>query len=332
MTRKCQLIIFIFSIIFFQLFSVHAQNNYKSDLVKALSFNDFPAVERIISDHAGNIPESEKRLIYAFSLDYCHKNSALAILQLLHSHEIYPSVFDLFNALNRSHSDEVIQFILHQGITPNGEILLFAAEKKRFNLVNQFAAMGADVNYQYPPGRAYSNGMTALMYAVREGNFETVSILTEQGAEVNTADKNGYTPASLSKEMGLTEIYDYLIAHGAADAEPPKISEDSSPSSTNNVSAENAGQGIASLIDGSHQIILRGGSYRLAGSTTEIIIPRDSSMGAFSYTKNGIPMMGACRIDQRNLIIMMEGKTYTYTIDSESSFSGYGERWIRINN
>ncbi len=325
----------IFSVIFIVLFCspfAYAQNNnYRRDLVRALSSNDVPAVEKIISDHAERIPESEKRLMYAFALDYSHRNSTMTILRLLQNHNIHPAVFDLFNALNRAHSDEVIQYILSQGTRPNGEILLFAAEKKRFNLVNQFAEMGADVNYIYPDGKDYSNGMTALLYAVQEGNFETVKLLIEKGADINAPDYNGYTPASLAKRMELEEIYAYLIEHGADDVEIPQAAAETPRDDTHNNAAENSEQGMASLMD-NRQITLKGGTYRLAGSSAEIIIPGNTSIGAFSYTRQGIPRMGSFRIDNNTIIIMMETRTLTYNIDSESSFSGYGERWVWTRN
>jgi hypothetical protein len=330
MKTNCLTIINIILFVLLQSPFVHAQNSYKSDFVKALSSSDFPKIEQIINNNAVHIPESEKRLMYAFALDYSRRETALAVLQILQENNILPSMFDLFNAINRNHSDEVIQFILDRGIMPNGEILLFAAEKNRFNLVHQFATLGADINYQYPPGSAYANGMTALLYAIREGNFETVVFLVEQGAQVNIADNNNYTPLSLSKELSFTEIYDFLIAHGANEVETQIIAEEDSRPRTETIPTDNAGQGIASLID-TKQITLQSGTYRLAGSTTEIIIP-NSSMGAFSYMSQGISLMGGFRIDKGNMIIMMQGKNHTYTIDSDTSFSGYGERWVRVAN
>jgi ankyrin repeat protein len=310
---------------------IFSQSNYKRDFVKALSANDISQIEQIINDNTKHISESDKRLMYAFSLDYSHKDSALEILKLLQNKNINPSQFDLFNAINRNHSDEVVQFIVDQDVKPNGEILLFAAEKNRFNLVNQFAKMGADVNYQYPAGKSYANGMTALLYAIREGDFETIKFLVEQGAQMNVADNSGYTPASLAKELELTEIFDYLIEHGAADVEPINIVEEVSPSNVKNAAAENSGQGIASLID-NKSLTLQGGKYRLTGGSAEIIIPGNVSMGAITFTSQGVPMMGAFRIEKNNMIIMISGKTHTYTIDSETSFSGYGERWVRTGN
>jgi hypothetical protein len=325
------LIASIIFIILFQNNSLHAQNNYKSDFVKALSSNDFPKIEQIINDNAVGISETDKRLMYAFALDYCYKDSALVILNLLHNKNIFPSMFDLFNAINRNHSDEVVQFILDQDVKPNGEILLLAAEKKRFNLVNQFATMGADVNYQYPSGKSYSNGATALLYAIREGDLETVKLLVERGAQVNTTDYTGYTPASLSKELGYTEINVYLIAHGADDVEALTITEEVTSPSTTNAAEETAEQGIASLID-NKPLTLQGGRYRLSGGSAEIIIPGNVSMGAITYNSQGIPMMGAFRIDKNTMIIMISGRNHTYTIDSATSFSGYGERWVLVSN
>jgi hypothetical protein len=330
MTKKYHVMILIIFIFLFQVNFLYAQSSYKSDLVKALSSNDFVKIEQIILDNAVHLSDSDKRLMYSLVLDYSQKSSTLNILQLLQNQNIFPSQFDLFNAINRNHSDEVIQFILDKKIIPNGEILLFAAEKNRFNLVNQFAQMGTDTNYQYPSGKPYSNGMTALLYAVQESDFETIKLLLEKGANVNLSNFNGYAPAALAKEMDLIEIYDYLVAHGADEVEVPPIADEVSQTNTNQISSENTGQGIGSLID-SKEFALKSGTYRLARSSTEIILP-NSSMGAFTYTNNGIPSMGGFRIDKNSIIITMQSRTYSYTIDSDSSFSGFGERWVRIEN
>ncbi len=336
MKKICIIVFAVISASLFNLPLLYANNNYKWDLVNALSSNDYAKIQQIISDNAKQMSASDKRVVYGFVLDYSRKESTLDILHLLQRHNIFPSQFDLFNAISKSHPDAVVQFILDRNVQPNGEILLFAAEKKRFTLVNQFAGLGTDVNYQYPNGKTYANGMTALLYAVGAGNMETVKLLVERGAKVNAQANNGYTPAFLARELGLTDIYNYLREHGADDITPYQISGGPSQTDTNNnttpASSSGTEQGMASLMDNNKQITLKGGTYRLAGTSAEIKIPGSAPMGSFSYTRQGKSLTGGYRIEKDTMIIMMEGKTYTYKIESDSSFSGHGERWTRTGN
>jgi hypothetical protein len=51
--------------------------------------------------------------------------------------------------------------------------------------------------------------------------------------------------------------------------------------------------------------------------------------GAINYTINGRANNGAYAIASNNLTISMEGRTFVYKIDSNTSFSGNGEIWTR---
>ena len=334
--KKIPILVFAVCLqIFFQTSRLYAQTSWKWDMADALSKNDLPKVEKIISDNVKNATSSEKGLMYAFILDYSWKDSTPGLLQMLRRYSVYPTQYDLFNAINRSHSDTVVQYILDQGVKPNGEILLFAAEKKRFNLVNAFIRMGADVNYRYPQGKDYADGTTALIHAAAAGNLETVKLLVENGAKVNLQTTAGYTAALVAQEANRTEIYDYLMQHGATASIPYQISGGPAQgNAANNPAAAQpsaSSQGMSSVMDGT-VLAPKSGTYRLTGSTTEIKLNGNNEAGMLQYTRQGKPMTGWYTVTNGTLTISMEGKSFVYKIESEAIFSGNGERWTRTGN
>jgi hypothetical protein len=74
------------------------------------------------------------------------------------------------------------------------------------------------------------------------------------------------------------------------------------------------------------------GTYRIINGSTEIKFLGNTNSGEISYTRNGRPNNGSYRINENNLIIIMENRTFVYKIDSNTAFSGNGEAWVRIGN
>jgi ankyrin repeat protein len=316
MARKINLII-----VFFILFLAKAlyADDYKWDLVNALGRNDFQKIEDILKENVNIMSSAEKRLVMGFALNYTRGENTLKVLELLLKYNIDVITFDLFDAINKNHSDNVIQFIFGWGkVQPNGEILLLAMEKQRFNFVKPFIEMGADVNYKYPADKIYADGMTPLLYACKWGNFEMVKLLVEHGASMNVSTKDGSTALSIIREKGQTSIENYLKEHGAIET------------AINPAPIQNA-TGISGILN-NQLIILQNGTYRLSGSNSELIFTGNANMGNILYTNNGKINTGYFRIEGNNMTIIMEGHTFTYKIDSNISFSGNGEVWIRINN
>lgn len=83
--------------------------------------------------------------------------------------------------------------------------LMFAAENGHSSLVKVFIANKADIHLQD------ERGMTALMYAVRSKDLNTVMVLGEAGASYyHVANKQGQTATSMASHMGLPKIFKYL--------------------------------------------------------------------------------------------------------------------------
>jgi ankyrin repeat protein len=290
-------------------------DEYQWDLVNALGKADIPAIETILKTNINTMSAAEKRVVMNFAIIYSHGDNTLKAIDLLQKYNIRPSSFDLYTALNRNQSDGVIQFMLNSGIAPNGEILLLEMEKQRFNFAQQFINANVDVNYQYPATKPYADGMTALLYAVKHNNFELVKSLGEHGSNINAAAKGGNTALSIAQKNGNNIIYNYLMEQGAS-----QTGNYGSPQSPNT--------GIATILD-SQSADFQTGTYRLFGKNTDI---KFSGNNRLNYTLNGRANNGIYRIENNNLSITMEGHTFTYKIDSNISFSGNGEIWVRIGN
>ena len=63
-------------------------NDYKWDLVNALTKSDYPAAEAIINRYINNVPANEKSLMMNFALTYSGGETTLRVLNLLHGHNV----------------------------------------------------------------------------------------------------------------------------------------------------------------------------------------------------------------------------------------------------
>jgi ankyrin repeat protein len=293
-------------------------DDYKWDLINALNRNDLQIVEAILKTNISTMSPTEKRLIMNFALNYSSGENTLKVCELLLSYNIRPNAFDLYTAISRNRQNSAIQFLLKNGAVPNGEILLLTMEKQRFDLAKQFIEAGVDVNYQYPLSKNYADGMTPLLYASKWGNFEIVKLLVEHGANINIPAVDGNTALSIARTNNNDIIYNYLMEHSATGL------------ADNNPSLQNTG--ISSLLDNNETINFQKGTYRLFNGNMDINFLGNTNSGNINYTKSGKLNNGFYRIEENNLTIIMEGHTFLYKIDSNMSFSGNGEVWIRIGN
>jgi hypothetical protein len=293
-------------------------DDYKWDLINALTSNDFQTIDNILKTNVNTMLPEDKRLVMNFAINYSSGENTLRACELLLKYDIRPIAFDLYTAINRNRQNSAIQFLIQNGAAPNGEILLLTMEKQRFDLARQFIEAGVDVNYQYPLAKNYADGMTPLLYAAKWGNFEIVKLLIEKGANVNARDINGNTALSAARTNNHETVYNYLLEHGANELV------------NNNQSVQNTG--ISSLLDNNESINFQKGKYRLFSGSTEITFLGTANSGNINYTKNGILNTGFYRIEGNNLSIIIEGRTFAYTMDSNVSFSGNNEIWVRTGN
>jgi ankyrin repeat protein len=209
---------------------------------------------------------------------------------------------------------------MQKGAKPNGEILLSAAEKQRFDLAKQFVLEGVNVNYQYPSGKSYSDGMTPLLYACKWNNFELTKLLVENGANVNIRAADGSTALLIAQANGNNAISSYLTEHGAIDTR-------------NNIAPSSQNNGIANVLD-NRVIDFKRGTYRLSSNNNSMKFTGNANSGTVSYAsiRNNSVNNGIYRINGNTLTIVIDAYTFVYKIDSNESFSGNGEIWVRSGN
>src|SRR5262245_62191933 len=123
-----------------------------------------------------------------------------------------------------------------RGQTP----LMWAVLENHTDAVKLLLARGADINAkttartikgEYTPARAAGaagpgiirqrslptaeGGMTALLFAVRDGNMPMTRLLLDSGADIQLASANDTSPLIIAIRNGQTEIASYLLNRGA---------------------------------------------------------------------------------------------------------------------
>jgi len=315
LTIKKLLTVFL---LFFLTETIFANDEYRWDLVNALVQNNFSVVENIIKENVNTMSAADKRLVVNFTINYSYGDNTVRVFDILQRYNIHPDSFDLYTAINRNQNDNVIQFILRNGVRANGEILLLSVEKQRFDLAREFIESGVDVNYQYPLDKSYADGMTALLYAVKWGNLELVKLLVEYGADINARARDGNTAVSMARDN--TQIYNYLLENGANET-------------ANNVVPPSQNAGILETLD--NQVInFQTGTYRSFGGSNSMRLTGNANSGSVSYASltNGRVINGFFRVNGNIITIIMEGSTFIYKIDSNTSFSGNGEVWTKTGS
>jgi hypothetical protein len=311
--------LYLFIMIFFFFFSgTLFADHYMWNLVEALTKADFQQIENILRTNINTMLPNEKRIVMNFAILYSRGENTLRAFDLLQKYGIRPNGADLFMAININQPDSVIQFLLQQGIVPNGEILLLAMEKQRFDLAKQFIEAKVDVNYQYPLNKPYADGMTPLLYASKYNNLELVRLLLENGARINAMAKDGSTALSIAQRNDNVSIYNYLMEYESSGA-------------GNNIIPQPQNAGILSILD-NQQFEFQVGTYRLYNGSTDLRFTGTINSGNMSYITNGRTNNGVYRVEGGNISLIVGGRTFIYKMDSNMSFSGNGEVWVRIGN
>ncbi|MBM3756797.1 MAG: hypothetical protein FJW38_22785 [Acidobacteria bacterium] len=109
--------------------------------------------------------------------------------------------------------------------------LMWAVARKHATVVKQLIDAGADIHARtaewtdtmaVPPHgyRPYNKAIphgrdTALLFAAREGDLESLQLLVAAGANVNDADAWGVSALALAAHSGFTGMVEYLLGKGA---------------------------------------------------------------------------------------------------------------------
>ena len=87
--------------------------------------------------------------------------------------------------------------------------LLKAASENEIKLVKEHLAAGVDVNTKD------KEGWSPLYHAALYGYYETVELLISSGADLNSLDEDGFTPLHKAAGQNHWEIVELLISNGA---------------------------------------------------------------------------------------------------------------------
>ncbi len=92
-------------------------------------------------------------------------------------------------------------------------------------LVAKPKARAGDVAFRAPRrvGPEFTGGMTALLYAAREGHMDAVRALVEGGANINEVSGDKFSPMVMAITNGHLDMAMYLLHHGA-DPKPATVS------------------------------------------------------------------------------------------------------------
>jgi ankyrin repeat protein len=229
----------------------------------------------------------------------------------------------------------VVNLLLDRGAY--GAILLpEAAWRGDNNLINQLINRGIRIRSD--------EGAKALRYAVERGYIDTVKLLVQNSVNVNARDdKNGATAASIAYDKGEIEIYNYLKANGAVDFEPRQTAQQptpqaSAPSTTNVYVQPSAPAPAPTRTQTPSTPTLQTGRYAYSGTNVTMeLLPVTrfvtlysgyTTVGNGSYNINGNTITITI-LQASGVASSMVGKTYAYTIMSDTSFSGNGETWYK---
>ena len=87
--------------------------------------------------------------------------------------------------------------------------LMYAAQWGNQPMVSLLLEQGAQVD------QVTKDGRTPLMIAAQEGHLEVAQYLVEKGAQVDQATKDGRTPLMIAAQEGHLEVTQYLVEQGA---------------------------------------------------------------------------------------------------------------------
>jgi ankyrin repeat protein len=280
----------------------------------------------------------------SFHLENAVKNKQpIAVIQFLLDSGADPnlSTYKIYLPLRVAYENsdmQVVNLLLDRGAN-GAELLINLGIRGDNEFIRRLISRGVQIRSE--------QGAIALRFAALKGHFDTVKLLVENGVNINARENDGYqdipegaTATSVAYDRGEIEIYNFLKANGAIDFEPRQVAQQPTPpsSSTTNVYVQPSAPAQSAPTPAPSTPILRPGRYACSGTdvTMEIQSPLlfvslysgYTIVGNGSYKINGNTIV--ITIAQANDVIShMRGKTYAYTIMSDTSFSGSGETWYR---
>eukprot|EP00127_Corallochytrium_limacisporum_P003241 Clim_evm90s147 gene=Clim_evmTU90s147 len=126
-----------------------------------------------------------------------------------------PEITDIWVAAQHGDLDKIRYFVEEEKVDINefdGEgchVMHWAAINGRTNVMRYLFSHGAWVD---PVGGVLE--ATPLLWAVRQGQLDATMLLVKQGADLSSADKQGFNALHLAVQFGFAHIAAYIIAKG----------------------------------------------------------------------------------------------------------------------
>ncbi len=125
-----------------------------------------------------------------------------------------------------SGNPDAVEVLIERGANPNAREnaygqtpLMFAAASNEADVIAVLVEKGADVAAATKARTSSTNeplgGLTALHYAVRQGNLEAVDALLDRGADINQLSADDTTPLMLATINGQFDLAMHLLERGA---------------------------------------------------------------------------------------------------------------------
>jgi hypothetical protein len=165
------------------------------------------------------------------------------------------------------------------------------------------------------------------LHASKNNNFDLIKLLVERGAFIDARNKEGNTALSIAQSNGNSQISEYLIESGANQNHGNIVRSQSYDQSQLQL---NSG-GIGSFLD-SQLKEFQPGKYRLSKGNRDLQFTGTENFGNVGFIRNNRTYNGTYQINGTNMIVILEGRTFIYSVDTSSSFSGNGETWVRVTN
>ena len=182
-------------------------------LLYAIDVEDLPSVKSLLNDRRANVNGRDRQgdtpLIHAARSGWVNG------CQLLLEHGADARAIDFagdtaLSCAARGPRDaaRVIELLLKHGAKVNGEggkvPIIQATFARRADMIELLIEAGADVN------TAEANGWTALHWAAAAPDADLVRLLVARGANVRATDDHGRTPLDVARSYGNEEAERYL--------------------------------------------------------------------------------------------------------------------------
>ena len=209
-----------------ELIAILGENMIKKDLTKYYKKKKKEMVSKLINiqdnngdnllhicSYHGNYKIINKLIYYGADKTIHNKENQIPV-DIAKDNRVREVLTNLNEAAKASNEDN-IEKLVNFGKDLNERLSIFSlapihkiiesTEKNKHDVLQKMLLLGSDPNIKD------SNGWTALHYAAQNGDFESVKILIDKKADINSFSNNGRTPLHLAAKMNRKKIVNYLV-------------------------------------------------------------------------------------------------------------------------